>query len=454
MPRRDLTIWFILLSFFFKEFSRSLLLPNLIVVSDFFFGPGPFEAIEIGIVIAVQMGGSAAACLLFGILADKGSRKKITSLSLFIWISGLVLIGFSYNYPILLIGALLLGFGAGGYTPVAQAIIGDASPLDKRGQVYGWSSMFMVTGYFFGIFFASALTPYWQLPYLLIAIPITALSILYLIKGRQYQLGMREEELQTAVKSENYIYEYRLTKRTFKAVFQNKTNILIFLEGIFSLIGFSMINTYLFPYLEESPAHITPFIVSLMTLLFISPVYLFAIFFWGRVGDKLVKRYSRIRVLLITLSFIITIPLFMLVFWIRGSPAPLTDTLSAALSNPGIILFIILFAVGIFLTAMYDPNQPPVLNAINLPETRGSVFALNRFVEEIGGALGPLIIGILFEMAGQDFSIAMTLGMLCMIPGIICWIIALKTYPHDRNLIQKILNERAKVAMAKNTKNS
>jgi len=454
MPRRDLTIWFILLSFFFKEFSRSLLLPNLIVVSDFFFGTGSFEAIEIGIVIAVQMGGSAAACLLFGILADKSSRKKITSLSLFIWLGGLLLIGFASSYPILLIGALLLGFGAGGYTPVAQAIIGDATPFDKRGQVYGWSSMFMVSGYFLGLFFASALSPYWQLPYFIIAIPIAALSLVYLLKGRQYQLGMREEELQAVTKSDNYMYEYRLTKRTFKAVFQNKTNLLIFIEGIFSLIGLSMINTYLFPFLEDSPAHVTPFIVSLITLLFISPAYLFGIFFWGRVGDKLTKKYSRIRVLLVTLSFIITIPLFMFIFWIRGSPAPLTDTLGAALANPGILFFISLFAVGIFLTAMYDPNQPPILNAINLPETRGSVFALNRFVEEVGGALGPLIIGILFEFAGQDFSIAMTLGMLCMIPGTICWIIALKTYPNDRNNIQKIFSERAKVAEAKNAKNS
>jgi len=455
MPRRDFTIWFLLLSFFFKEFSRSLLVPNLIVISDFFFGPGPFEAIEIGVVIAVQMGGSAAACLLFGILADKSSRKKITSLSLLIWISGLLLIGFASSYPILLIGSLLLGFGAGGYTPVAQAIIGDATPHDKRGgQVYGWSSMFMVIGYFSGLFFASAFSPSWQLPFLLIAIPITVLSIWYLFKGRTYQLGMHEPELQVAAKAENYIYEYRLTKSTFKAVLQNRTNILIFIEGIFSVIGFSMITIYLFPFLEASPAHITPFIVSLMYLLFITPPYLFGIFLWGRIGDNLVKKYSRIRVLLVTLSFFITIPLFMAVFWIRGSPSPLTDTLGAALANPGILLFFVLFAVGIFLTAMYDPNQPPILNAINLPETRGSVFALNRFVEEVGGALGPLIVGIIFESAGQDFSLAMTLGMLCMIPGAACWMLALKTYPKDRNLIQKTLTERAKEAMENNIKKS
>jgi MFS family permease len=188
-----------------------------------------------------------------------------------------------------------------------------------------------------------------------------------------------------------------------------------------------------------------------MTLIFITPPYLLGIFLWGRIGDNLVVKHPRIRVLLINLSFIITIPLFMVIFWIRGSPSPSTDSLGAALTNPGILLFITLFAVGIFLMAMYDPNQPPILNAINLPETRGSVFALNRFVEEVGGALGPLIVGILFEAVGQDFSIAMTLGMLCMIPGMVCWIVALKTYLHDRNLIQNILTERAQEALGKNS---
>jgi len=454
MGRRDLTIWFILSGFFFKDFSRSLLLPNLIIISHFFFGADSFEAIEIGLVFVAQMGGSAVACLLFGILADKKTRKKMITIALLIWMSGVVLIGVAYRYYFLLIGALLLGFGSGGYTPVAQAIIGDASPTEKRGQVYGWSSIFMVIGYFSGIFFASTLSPFWQLPYLLIAIPIILLSFIYMLKGRQYELGLHEEELQTIAKADNYVYDYRLTGTAFKAVLQNKTNILIFIEGIFSLIGLSMINTYLFPYLEEGPAHVTPFITSLMTFLFISPVYIFAIFFWGRVGDKLVKKYSRIRVLLITLSFIITTPFFIFIFWIQGSPVGITDTLGAAFANPGILLFIVLFALGIFLVAMYDPNQPPILNAINLPETRGSVFALNRFVEEVGGAFGPLIIGILFEMSGQDFSIAMTLGMLCMIPGTICWIIALKTYPSDRNLIQKIFKERADWAIKYNSNNS
>ena len=102
-------------------------------------------------------------------------------------------------------------------------------------------------------------------------------------------------------------------------------------------------------------------------------------------------------------------------------------------------MFIILFGIGGFLVGIYDPNPPPIINAVYLPETRGSVYALNRFIEEIGETLSPLVLGIIFESFGQDFSIAITIGMLSFIPGTLCWWMILKTYPKNHDDIQKIL---------------
>ncbi|MHA1268351.1 MAG: MFS transporter [Candidatus Helarchaeota archaeon] len=445
MIRNDFTIWIILLGFYFKELTRCLLLPNLIVISHFFFGAATFEAIEIGLLITAQLGASAIACLFFGILADRKSRKLMAILSLGLWIIGLLLIIIANYYFLVLIGELFLGFGSGGYTPVAQAIIGDATQSKRKGRIYGWSSMLSVLGLFSGLILASIFSPFWQIPFIITIIPLTILFILYTSRGVHYKLGEQEDELRDILENnKEAIYKYRLTYKSFKVILQNKTNLLIFIEGIFSVLGISMIFTYFFPYLEEGAAHVTPFIVSFITMLIIGPVDLVGIYFWGRVGDKLEKKYPRIRILLIACCFTITTPLFILTFWIQGTPAIETNTLCAALTNPGIMLFIFLFAIGDFISVIYDPNQPPIINAINLPETRGSVFALNRFVEELGGALGPLIVGIIFESLGQDFSIAMTLGMLFMIPGTLCWWIALKTYPKNRSMVKEILQQRAK----------
>jgi len=447
MERPKFTLWLILLGFFFIDFTRSMLLPNLVTISHLYFGPGTFEAVEIGLLVTAQMGASAAACLIFGILADRKTRKNMVLIALTFWLTGLLLITFAFNYYMLLIGQLLLGFGSGGYIPVIQAVIGDATPVEKKGQVYGWSSILWSLGFFSGILFGSVFSPNWQLPFLISAIPLIILTVLYWIRGTSFKVGRHEEELKEVfAKDKAYIYDYRVSWKSFKGILKNKTNVLVFIEGISSVFGISMILLYFFPFLEEGPAKISPMIVGLVMLLVIFPVEFGGILLWGKIGDRLVGKFPRIRVLLIALCFTITVPLFTLAFWTKGSPAAETTTLWAAFTNPGILLFIILFALGEFFIVIYSPNQPPIINAINLPETQGSVFALNRFVEELGGALGPLVIGIIFEATAQDYSLAMTLGMMFMIPGTICWWIIMKTYMGDRTSVQITLSERARQA--------
>ncbi len=448
---RKLTISLIIIGFFFKELSRTLILPNLIAISHFFFGLGAFKAIEMGLLITAQMGASAMACLIFGILADKISRKKAALISLIFWIGGLFIAGFSVNYCSFLIGQLLLGFGSGGFIPVAQAIIGDLTPPNKKGEIYGYSSIFMFLGMFVGLFLASFFTSTWQLPFLIVGLLVAIYTALYGIIGKNYEMGRQEEELRELFSAnENYSYDYRLSLKSFKNIFQNKTNALIFVEGIFSLLGVSMILFCFYPYLLNGPAHVTPLVASILFLFFASPSTLFGIYFWGKIGDSLEKKHARVRVLLIAICFTVTTPIYMATFWIQGSPADSTNTLEAALNNPGILLFTILFTIASFINSIYDPNQPPIINSINLPETRGSVYAVNRFVEELGGALGPLLVGIIFEIVGQDFSTAMTIGMLFILPGIFCWWFALKTYPKNRAKVQEVLEARAREALGEN----
>ncbi|TFG04984.1 MAG: MFS transporter [Promethearchaeota archaeon] len=443
MEKRDFTIQFILFGFFLKAFSRHVLLPNLIVISHAFFGEGRFEAIEMGLLMTALMGGSAIACLLFGILADKLSRKFTAMMSLTFWILGLILSAYAFEYLMLFLGLLFIGFGSGGYIPIAQAIIADGAPLDKKGHYYGLSSIFTLIGMLCGLFLASLLSPSWQLPYFIATALTIIMFVLYGVKGQNYQMGSNEKLIQDRNKNtKDFDYDYHLTWKNFKDLFQKRTNLLIFLEGIFSLLGMGIIIFSFYPFLIEGPAHLTPFTVSLIYILFIIPFQLLGIFFWGKLGDKFAKKNEKFRIWLIVISFTITTPYFMLVFWIQGTPAESTDSLTAALMNPGILTFIILFTFGAFLLGMYDPNQPPIINSVNLPETRGSVYAVNRFVEELGGAIGPLVLGIIFESFGYSFYTAISIGMLFFIPGTICWLVVLKTFNKDHQKIVQTVNER------------
>ena len=163
--KREWTLYLILFGYFLKEFSRSLLYPNLIVISYGFFGDGVFDAVRMGFLLTAQMGGAAAACLIFGTLADKIKRKSACLITILFWIFGLFFSALFHSYYILLLGQLFLGIGAGGYVPVTQAIISDIASADKKGEIYGLTSIFWVIGLVAGMITAALLSPAWHFPF-------------------------------------------------------------------------------------------------------------------------------------------------------------------------------------------------------------------------------------------------------------------------------------------------
>ncbi|MBD3255241.1 MAG: MFS transporter, partial [Candidatus Lokiarchaeota archaeon] len=357
--KRKLTLYLIIFGFFLKEFSRNLLLPNLIVISHHFFGEDKFEAVEMGLLVTVIMASSAIACLLFGIIADRTTRKVSAVIALVFWSSGLLISAFTPNYLLLLLGCSLLGFGSGGYIPVAQAVIGDAAPRERIGHYYGLSSISNFLGMMSGLLIASIFSPFWQIPYFIGGIFLICFLLVYGIRGANYQVGLNDmHQLQSQNDLEKEIsYDYHITWDKFKKMITNKTNFLIFIEGIFSIFGMAIIFFSLYPYLIEGPAHITPLVASLMLILFISPTQLLGIYIWGRIGDHYSPKHPKIRIKLIVMSFLITTPYFMMLFWVQGSPAESTNTLLKALTNRGILFFLILFMIGSFFLGMYDSNQ-------------------------------------------------------------------------------------------------
>ncbi len=80
-------------------------------------------------------------------LSDIMSRKKIYIIDVLMFAAGSLVVAFSPNFSILLIGRSVQGFGAGGIFPVASAVIGDTFPEDKRGGALG------LIGAVFGIAF-------------------------------------------------------------------------------------------------------------------------------------------------------------------------------------------------------------------------------------------------------------------------------------------------------------
>ncbi|MHA2051905.1 MAG: hypothetical protein ACW986_20035, partial [Promethearchaeota archaeon] len=109
-------------------------------------------------------------------------------------------------------------------------------------------------------------------------------------------------------------------------------------------------------------------------------------------------------------------------------------------------------SISTSISSLYEFNQPPLLQEINLPEAQGQIVSLNRLLENIGWGAGPLITGIFIEFSGGNYQITALLIGIFALPGIILWILSLRWYKKDKNVISVILEERALILKTKKTK--
>jgi EmrB/QacA subfamily drug resistance transporter len=120
---------------------------------------------------------------LFARLSDIFGRRKIYMTALAIFAAGSLLVSFTTNFDMLLIGRAIQGFGASGIFPVASAIVGDLFPVEKRGRILGLIGAVFGIAFLIGPFIAGVMLHFFPWNSLfLINLPISAVLIYYSYK--------------------------------------------------------------------------------------------------------------------------------------------------------------------------------------------------------------------------------------------------------------------------------
>ena len=63
----------------------------------------------------------------------------------------------------------------------------------------------------------------------------------------------------------------------------------------------------------------------------------------------------------------------------------------------------------------------------------------------MGRGIGPVIVGVLLVISGTNYQIVIMIVVLCIIPGIVLWMLALKWFHDDSLTIKEILEQRAEI---------
>jgi MFS transporter, SP family, inositol transporter len=104
--------------------------------------------------------GAAIGALIGGRLGDLFGRKRIYQYDLLVYSLGTLLIVFSFNLPMLLIGTFIVGVAVGADVPTSLALIGEFSPSKARGRLMGLSQVAWSLGPIVVYVLAFALTSY------------------------------------------------------------------------------------------------------------------------------------------------------------------------------------------------------------------------------------------------------------------------------------------------------
>ena len=93
--------------------------------------------------------GAAIGAIIGGVLADKYGRKVIYTYNMLVYMTGVLLILLSTNFPMLLTGFLITGVSVGVGVPASWTYISESSEIGNRGRNIGISHGMGCRSYFY-----------------------------------------------------------------------------------------------------------------------------------------------------------------------------------------------------------------------------------------------------------------------------------------------------------------
>jgi MFS family permease len=421
-------ILFILITTLISSISN-MISPNLETIS-YFFGFGE-NITPLGLLTFSFTLATGIFMLIFGYLADKIVRKWIVCsgafiFSLFSCLTIFVPMGFR-GYIFFFILTVIIGIGYGALVPSIFSLIGDIISKESRSKGY---SFFSVAS-FFGVVVGTGLAVFvgasdWRVPFFIVGILGLVGAVLFIFFKEPSRIGRDQSYL---LERDGVEYTYRINFSDLNGIFRKKANIWLVVNFVDNVPS-GIILFLLYAYMEDYHG-ITQDITIFIMLLILFFIILGTVIF-GIIGDKVFsKGNKKIRVNLALFGNIFPIP-FIFIALIIPFRSPNIF--------PGLLIWIILFMIGMFANGAVNGNWYATVADLNLPEHRGTVLAAANFFDIIGRAIGPIIGAVITDFFGYVFGMMTAIFAWVLIPFF--WIPVLKNFIAEMTATQEIFQTR------------
>src|SRR5512134_2748336 len=132
--------------------------------------------------------------------ADRGVRRDIIALALFLWSGMTALCGLARTFPQLVLARVGVGVGEAGCSPPAHSILSDYYPPERRGTAFAIYALGIPIGTAFGYLLGGWMSQElgWRSAFLLVGLPGIALAVLVRFTLREPPRGLAEARRESA----------------------------------------------------------------------------------------------------------------------------------------------------------------------------------------------------------------------------------------------------------------
>ncbi|MCB1156122.1 MAG: MFS transporter [Leptospiraceae bacterium] len=344
----------------------------------------------------------AAVSLVFGYLSDKVNRKKLFAISVLLAEVPCLLSAYAPDFQTFYVLRILTGLGVGAAFPIVFSMIGDFFDKNQRtlaaailttcwgiGGILG----ILVAGYCLGAGYG------WRLPFILVAVPNFFLVPLFYFFVPEPRKGAVEAGIGELIESGEISYPRSIRFSDYSKLVSLKTNLLLFLQGIFGTIPWGAL-ILLVKFLTETKGFDVNTATNIYAVFGIGAVL--GGILGGIAGGSLFKKKAAYQPLFSSITTFIGM-LFTVgfVYFIPSDP----------------VLVGLFGLLGAAFATVTGANMRNMLLSTNPPEDRGAIFSIFNLTDAVGYGIGQFVAGQLAVYLGltHALGISFTFWLPCSI---------------------------------------
>lgn len=346
--------------------------------------------------------------------ADRGNRRNIVSLSLFVWSFMTAISGLVNNFAQLLLARIGVGIGEAGGSPPSHSIISDIFPPTERASAIGFYSMGVSIGILFGFLAGGWLNEFfgWRVAFMVVGAPGILLAIIVRWTVPEPIRGLTEKRtVSTDAVPLSQVIAVLWGCRAFRHM--------ALAAGLNAFAGYSISN-WTASFMIRSH-HMSTGELGTWLSLTIGLGGAIGVFCGGLLADRLAPRDQRWYMWLPALTGFVCLPFMAAVYLVSN---PYTALLLGVV--PGILFNVYLGNTIATTHALVGLRMRALSSAI-----------LFLVINTIGLGLGPWTIGMLSDYLQPSLGAeSLRYAMLYVLPAVMCWsachfYLASRTLPAD-----------------------